>query len=289
MQISQLKQFISIAANGSMSKAAQELNISQPALTVSIRQLEEELGTPLFIRSSKGVSLTNYGRSIYQSVIRIMDELDAIKPSAPANKLISICMLKVSNRISELVAAYAALHPEIRFHIECRTFGEDVQARYHFYVADHLPDERNQYTSILLPTQKLYALIPAGHPLATRKFINPYELKDEAFVFSAGQGGHNFEPSYYVCTESGFSPRIAVTTDSLHQKISLLSTGRFCSIVTGSWVDVYKHIPDIRLIPLTGCTYSMRNIALYYTDQTQQNRKAADFLAFCLSHLDGIK
>ncbi|XGC81639.1 LysR family transcriptional regulator [Bdellovibrio bacteriovorus] len=66
MDIDVLKYFKTTARLGNMSRAAQELHISQPTLTVAIRKLEEQLGVTLFERSKKGVSLTSAGEQIYK-------------------------------------------------------------------------------------------------------------------------------------------------------------------------------------------------------------------------------
>lgn len=66
MDINVLKYFKTIARIGNMSRAAIELHVSQPTLTVSMRKLEEQLGVSLFERSKKGVTLTPAGLQIYQ-------------------------------------------------------------------------------------------------------------------------------------------------------------------------------------------------------------------------------
>lgn len=62
MNITQLKYVLEIAGSSSMREAAAKLYVSQPALSVSIRELEEELGILIFERTNKGISLTEAGR-----------------------------------------------------------------------------------------------------------------------------------------------------------------------------------------------------------------------------------
>ena len=62
MNISQIKYVLEVAKSSSISKAATRLYISQPALSTSIKELEEELGIVLFERTSKGIRLTDEGR-----------------------------------------------------------------------------------------------------------------------------------------------------------------------------------------------------------------------------------
>ncbi len=65
--LAKYKIFLSVAENKSISKAAAQLFISQPAVSIAIRKLEESLNTTLFIRKSKGVELTEKGRRLYDS------------------------------------------------------------------------------------------------------------------------------------------------------------------------------------------------------------------------------
>lgn len=65
--LAKYKIFLSVAENKSISKAAEQLFISQPAVSITIKKLEESLNTTLFIRKSKGVELTEKGRHLYDS------------------------------------------------------------------------------------------------------------------------------------------------------------------------------------------------------------------------------
>ena len=70
MELRQLEYFREIASTGSINEAARHLNMSQPPLSYQIRQLENELNVKLFDRTSKGVTLTEAGKLLYdRSVI----------------------------------------------------------------------------------------------------------------------------------------------------------------------------------------------------------------------------
>jgi len=73
--LTKYKIFVCVAENKSISKAAVQLYISQPAVSITIRKLEENLNTTLFIRKSKGVELTEKGRLLYDSVKRALNLL----------------------------------------------------------------------------------------------------------------------------------------------------------------------------------------------------------------------
>lgn len=85
--LAKYKIFLSAAENKSISKAAAQLYISQPAVSVAIRKLEESLNTILFIRKSKGVELTEKGRILYDNAKKAL--------GMPSNMQISCFLIKI--------------------------------------------------------------------------------------------------------------------------------------------------------------------------------------------------
>ncbi|MCD8035970.1 MAG: LysR family transcriptional regulator [Clostridiales bacterium] len=79
MELKQLEFFIAASECGSLSKAAEKLYTSQPNVSKVIRMLEEELGTQLFERTSRGLRLTPYGKSIYDYALNIVKNANLIK------------------------------------------------------------------------------------------------------------------------------------------------------------------------------------------------------------------
>ncbi|MFT4292559.1 LysR family transcriptional regulator, partial [Enterobacter sp.] len=73
----QIRAFVEVARQGSIRGASRALNLSQPALTKSIKELEEGIAAQLFVRRSKGVALTECGESFYQHANLILEELRA--------------------------------------------------------------------------------------------------------------------------------------------------------------------------------------------------------------------
>lgn len=79
MDITQLKTLIHVAELGSLSKAADRLNIAQPALSRQMRLLEEELGAPLFERHGRGMVITDIGKEVLEHAVRVMAELESVR------------------------------------------------------------------------------------------------------------------------------------------------------------------------------------------------------------------
>ncbi|QTE01857.1 LysR family transcriptional regulator [Streptomyces cyanogenus] len=86
-----LRYFLTVVRAGTVSAAAQQLRISQPSLSQQIRRLEQRVGAPLFIRSSRGVELTSGGRAFLREIQGIPGQLrSAIAAAAPAPRIWSV-------------------------------------------------------------------------------------------------------------------------------------------------------------------------------------------------------
>ena len=79
MNINQIRYVLKVAASSSMREAATDLYISQPALSASIRELEEELGILIFERSNKGVSVTEEGREFLVYAKKVVSQYEVLE------------------------------------------------------------------------------------------------------------------------------------------------------------------------------------------------------------------
>jgi DNA-binding transcriptional LysR family regulator len=100
--LSQIRYFVAVAEEGHVGRAAQRLHVSQPPLTRSIRSLEDELGTPLFQRTPRGMRLLPAGGTFLAHARRILGEVDAA---------IEAVARRPEERISALAAGNGASLP----------------------------------------------------------------------------------------------------------------------------------------------------------------------------------
>lgn len=96
LEIRQLRYFVAAAETGNISRAAQQLNVSQPPVSRQIKALENELGFDLFNRTVRGVDLTAAGQKFFQNAQRILADTEAAKRSALAANRGEIGMLNVA-------------------------------------------------------------------------------------------------------------------------------------------------------------------------------------------------
>jgi DNA-binding transcriptional LysR family regulator len=117
--------FYTVANAGNISKAARELYISQPAISKSINKLEEGLNTTLFVRNSRGVSLTDEGRVLYDYVKTAFDaltrgeeELSKINALGVGHIRIGVSTTLCKYILLPYLEEYVRLHPHLKFTIE---------------------------------------------------------------------------------------------------------------------------------------------------------------------------
>src|SRR5688572_29435345 len=77
MQLGEVEAFLQVARRGTLSRAASALFVTQPALTARLQRLEADLGEPVFLRSPRGMRLTEAGRAFLPYAERALEELDA--------------------------------------------------------------------------------------------------------------------------------------------------------------------------------------------------------------------
>ena len=120
--------FYVTAREGNISRAARELFISQPAISKAIRKLEENLETVLFIRTSRGVTLTREGELLYRHVSQAFDALEAGEAQLERNRKLGVSQLRIGASIT--LCRYLLLprlqhfvqeHPHVKVSITCQS------------------------------------------------------------------------------------------------------------------------------------------------------------------------
>lgn len=199
MRIHQFRDFIAIAESGSLRMAATRLGMTQPALTKRIRSLEEEVGVPLFSRSTLGVKLTQYGeallpraRHIASELAHALDELDdmrtggakgavtvAVAPVAAVRIMPAAIRAFRSRGHDSLITLTSGLHPPGV--AQLRAGSVDL------YVGPILNGDAGADLSIEpLCDNPLVVVCRNGHPLASSRSLA--ELTRAQWVFGGASG-----------------------------------------------------------------------------------------------------
>ncbi|MGE4239084.1 LysR family transcriptional regulator [Ramlibacter sp.] len=185
----QVRAFLAVARHSSFTRAASELHISQPALTVQIRQLESALGLRLFDRNTRTVEITRAGRELAMKFERLQDEFDAVLAETRDIALglrgvVRLACLQsfASTVLPQAVARFQREHPRIGFSVKdasgTRTVDMVRSGEVDFGVADMATAGDPQLEVTPLLEARLHALLPAGHALARARRLTLARLAD---------------------------------------------------------------------------------------------------------------
>lgn len=190
MEIRHLKTLMMVASARSISKASHMLHLSQPSVTRIVQEIENIVGSPLFLRTKDGMILTNDGKKFYKLATKIISSIhEAISDLKNSHKK---CVINIgfcpSIMIFDLIEQlrYANFRMDyIRFHefnakrqlIALKNNHIDISIT---RGAD--TDNCDGLEQITLHKAELFAVIPAAHRLSGKKMLNLGELKDDQFV-----------------------------------------------------------------------------------------------------------
>jgi DNA-binding transcriptional LysR family regulator len=288
MNIFQLKQFVTITREGTVSEAAKLLGISQPALSTSLSRLEQELEVNLFTRTGKRLQLNKYGKIFLKHADKIIThwksahaEASEYRESTEHKITIGIsCFLASQNMVFE----YQKLHPETRlaqYIIFMPHIPGDLYTGNCDLIITTIPVQDTDIEIIPLLTQTLELMVPINHRFANYKSIKLIDAKDEPFV-SMPKGYVYRETTDILCRKAGFEPKIAF--EHLHSQI-IPTVAKGIGISLGIRYEQWMPYNNsgVRFIPISEpvCT---RKVNLLIKKDGYKSTVLKDFISFAIKH-----
>lgn len=213
MDLKQLRVFLEVAEQQSMTRAADRLHIVQPMVSKAITQLEQELGESLFIRRSRGVSLSPVGTLFHHHVENAIRELDnacleirdlADKPTGTLRLLI----LSGSALLPDMLLAFSKLYPNVHFELL-----QHISETEYDLCISYVPEEEPlEHGSVLLREEVMLA-VPCESPLAKHEIIDLEIAREENFICMR-TGSPLRVLSDKLCKSAGFLPNIVYESDT---------------------------------------------------------------------------
>jgi len=184
--------FYEVARHGSFTAAARELMVSQSALSVQVKSLEQEMGGPLLDRRKGGVELTETGELAYTVAERVFQEIDRLMVDLRATDrrftgtvtigtVNSIGIYLLPGVLGRFRSAYSDVRVKVDFQEGERVVDLLVQGRVDMVV---VPWNRKYagLSGFRLTTNKMFLVAPAGHDLHTPEQVSPHDLERYPFV-----------------------------------------------------------------------------------------------------------
>ncbi|MGO9590834.1 MAG: LysR substrate-binding domain-containing protein [Candidatus Acidiferrales bacterium] len=191
MDLASLQVFQTVAREHSFSRAAEKLYRTQPAISISIRKLEEWVGQPLFVRGSGARMLTDAGVLLLEYADRMLNLREEIRKGMNDLRGLERGQLALGVNESSIHALlpaldrYRRLHPKIHIKVH-RVFSRDVPREvlnHHLDIGviSYLPEERD-LAAVEFHRDSLVLVVWPGHRLAKRKDVDIKDLGEETFV-----------------------------------------------------------------------------------------------------------
>ncbi|MEO3806250.1 LysR family transcriptional regulator [Nonomuraea sp. B1E8] len=285
-----LRYFAVVAEEESLTRAAERLFVSQPALTKQIKQLEARLGVSLFARSRNGMALTEPGRSLAEHVPALLAGLDqalraAKSTAAQAARVLPVGFLAsaANEATPHIIAEFARLRPGWRADLRQASWANptagladgDVDAA---LVRLPFPGQESFRVEELFSEPRLIAL-PTAHPFAVREEIPFRDLWDEPFVAAPEETGRWRDFWLGIDEREGRPARVGAVTDHPDEWLSAIANGYGIALAPESAARFYAR-PGVTYRPVTGVSPTRVGIAWAPSDDA--NPVVQDFVRCCL-------
>ena len=289
-----LRYFTAVAEEGNLTRAAQRLYVSQPALTKQIKQLEQLLGVRLFTRSRTGMTLTEPGQTLAAQAPAVLASWDQAlrKTKGTASRAAKVLRVgfiaSAANELTQrIIAAFTARRPGWRVDMRQTSWGTP-DAGLLTGEADAallrlpFPGQESLRVEVLLTEPRMIAM-PATHPLATRTEIAFQDLWDEPFVAAPSETGPWRD--YWLATDAraGHPVHIGAVTDQPDDWLSAIANGYGVALAPESASRFYAR-PGITYRPVTGVTPSQ--VAIVWSPTDDDTPAVQDFVHCCLAERD---
>lgn len=229
MNLLTLQYFCAIARYGNMTRAAETLHISQPALSKMLHQLEQEVGQPLFHRLPSGLQLTESGGRFYQKVSAGLEliqsgitELQAGGEHAQVLRVFS-CINAVF--LAQLYLNFQKRYPQIQLELKRGAWNDIPQVgSFDFaFIPSTFSTGVYQFTNLF--EEEFVLAVPPGHPLANEVSIDLAQAAPYPFV-TMGAAAPLTQYFKALCCVAQFTPKIAVECDTMSTLYAFLESGQ---------------------------------------------------------------
>lgn len=296
MNLLHLDYFRTVARYQSVTKAAEELHITQPTLSNSLRRLEAELGIQLFERRGRALILSSDGAEFLKSVNSIFSLLGsknqlAVMTGSEDCLEITIGCLRTGSLLSPLIAEYSETHPNILF----RTLSKpnldssrwsDVAD---FVVSPHTKDLAGKH-KCRLPDSEQYVLLPADHPLAEGDAVDIHDLAEIPQIM-VSPPDILMPKVLSIAMQAGLSPHVRYITEDRFSAFCMMLQGHHVMLMPREDALTVSDVMGDKLVARPIVSDELPNdwksaVYLSWGDPETMSPHALEFLEFLLARMD---
>lgn len=258
LNLRHVRAFVAVARTGSFTRAAALMNLSQPALTVQIRQLEETLAARLVDRDSRNVALTRLGRDLLPGLQRALDDLDAVVADTRERAAGRVGLVRVATLPSfaagllpDAIAAFRADHPRVAFRVQ-----DVIAQRVLRLVGEEAVDLGIMGGAVAEPgigvlhaaRDALHVVYPLGHPVGAVPRVTLAILADHPLILmDAATSVRAIVDAAFLA--GGLRPEAACEATYMMTALGMVRAGLGLTILPGSARELRAE-PGLRSRPI---------------------------------------
>ncbi len=236
IELRHLRYFLAVVDTLHFTKAAKLLGIAQPPLSQQIKKLEELLGHPLFVRSTRGVRLTPAGTMLAtrarDTLNRVNDDLAQVRRLGRGEEgtlTVGFSGSVMFTNLPRAIQAYRRRYPKVELRLRELVTASQLTALLDrtidlAFMRDGDPTEGIEIGTLL--QERFIAVVPESHPLATKRDLRMRDLAHERFVlFGRHHGLLAYDRTIDACRQAGFTPNIVQEAPQFPTVIRLVAAG----------------------------------------------------------------
>lgn len=254
-----LRYFVAVAERLSFTRAARELFVSQPALSRQIRQLEEELGVPLFVRTGRDIQLTRAGAALLPAARRlVLDWREAVR-SARSAAAAEAAVLRVGfvatvggGLARRARAVFAGEHPGVVVEPKRFDWGGEAEALRQGLANVAflwLPTDTSGLRLRVVATEPRWVALARDHPLAARDAVGIADLAGEPLAWTRRAGREWVDWWAVNPRPDGSAPLWGPENDNVEEMLEHVAAGSAVCIAAESMASYYAH-PELAWRPV---------------------------------------
>ena len=259
MELRQLRYFSVVAEEENFRRAAERLNVAQPALSRQIAALEAELGVALFTRARRRIRLSAAGKAYLKETTKLLADLALMNErvrqvAAGQVGALHIAFHETAGRsrvVARSLQSFRAQFPNVDLRLSQLTSQQQIEALESGAVDGGFlyPSSLGEtgLASFRVSTDRFYLAVSRLHPLAARDRVRLVELADEPFVvISRAKSPRFHDLMLAACLKGGLRPAILQQTESEATLVNLVAIGMASALVISSTSRSWH--PDVTLV-----------------------------------------
>lgn len=258
IQSRKIRYFLAAADHLHFSAAAAELHISQPALSRSIRQLEDRLGLPLFERAAKGVILTRYGKLLARRVRQMqleaehtLAELEAIKSGSGGTLHVGAGPIWLSEYLPPVIHDIQRQYPDLQVDLMAGIIDTLLPALMHGKIDVFCGDldfpSHPEVTKIHLVNVDFAVIAHKQHPLARKATVQPRDLQQHPWITMRGHYSMRTRIGAFFASQNLDPPKTGLTVSAGMGSFVYLAEGDYLMLLPRRMLPAAQNADCIEL------------------------------------------